>query len=151
MSIVSHQKKIHIKMKEVEDFLQFILDHHLDDRIDISKKMKYGHRFYYITFHIDEEPEESKSGRLRITDSVEVCIDNRNNCIEVGNQHGYNTIVIENEELVKKWTDILEKYIEEDNKSKIDGLLEKTLSKCYNKNLYREYQMKKILPNNESL
>ncbi len=140
-------------MEEVEELLQFLLDHHLDERIDISKKMKFGHRHYYVSFHIDEEPDgDDKFRRLRVSDTVEICIDNRNNCIEIGKYHGSDNVVIESEELVKKWTNILEDFISEDNKIKLEGILEKTLHKCHNKNLYREYQMKKILPkDNESL
>ncbi len=139
-------------MSEVEEYLQFLLEHHFDDRIEISKKMKYGHRFYYVSFHIDEEPDEMKSSRIRVSDTVEVCIDNRNNCVEISKYHGVENVVIEDESLVKKWTEILEKYINIENKSKLEGFLEKTLQQCHNKNLYREYQMKKILPkDNESI
>ncbi len=139
-------------MNEVEEYLQFLLEHHFDDRVEISKKMKYGHRFYYVSFHIDEEPEITKASRLRVSDTVEVCIDNRNNCIEISQYHGVENVVIEDESLVKRWTEILEKYINLENKVKLEGFLEKTLQKCHNKNLYREYQMKKILPkDNESI
>ena len=59
--------------------------------------------------------------------------------------------MIEDSELVKKWSEIIENYIEDNNKDRLSGFIEKTLSKCHNKNLYREFQMKKILPDNESL
>ena len=135
-------------MKEIDDFLEFLIEHSHDDRIIISKKVKFGFRHYYITFNIDEEPD---NGKRRISESVEICIDNRNNCIDVSQHYGDTSIVIEDSELVKKWSEIIENYIEDNNKDRLSGFIEKTLSKCHNKNLYREYQMKKILPNNESL
>jgi hypothetical protein len=141
-------------MKEIDEFLQFLLDHHEDDRIEISKKMKYGHRYYYINFDIDSDPNENNNPNQSFMSrqgSVDITIDNRNKCLEISENGNYDTMVFENEELVNKWSNILEEYVNKQNDIQIKGILEKTLSVCYNKNLYREYQMKKILPDDESL
>lgn len=141
-------------MNEIDDFLQFLFDHNEDDRIEISKEMKYGHRYYYISFNIDEEPEQNANNKNSFNsytrESIDFCIDNRNVCINITQYHEKN-IIIEDEKLVKKWSDILEEYIQKENKERLNGFLEKSLAKCYNKNFYREVQMKKILPDNESL
>lgn len=77
-------------MKEIDEFLSFLLEHESDSRISISKKMKYGYRYYYVNFSIDEKPEEDDNQTIkqklrmyRISDSVEIVIDNRNGCIEI--------------------------------------------------------------------
>lgn len=140
-------------MKAIDEFLQFLLEHSSDNRISISKKMKYGHRYYYLTLNIDESPEDNNGriGRIRFSDSVEIILDNRNSCIEMLYDHGSENIVVEDLELLNKWNDIIEEYINYDISNKTKKVIEKALSDCHEKNLYREYQMKKILPDNESL
>ena len=148
-------------MKEIDEFLEFLIKNENDERISISKKMKYGYRYFYISFHIDEKPEEDKNlqsygtnrafSAYRISDSVEIVIDNRNSCVELLYEHGSENIIIEDTQLVEKWSQILEDYINKDISEKTKSVIENTLSSCYNKNLYREYQMKKILPDDESL
>jgi hypothetical protein len=147
-------------MKEIDQFLQFLLEHESDERISFSKKMKYGYRYYYISFNIDEKPEDdnkknkSYTNSLKsymISDSIEIIIDNRNICIELLHDNGIENIIIEDGELVDKWSDILEEYINKNVSTKVKDVIEKALSSCYNKNLYRTYQMKKILPEDESL
>ena len=60
-------------------------------------------------------------------------------------------IIIEDKKLVDKWSNILEEHINNDVSTKVKGVIEHALSSCYNKNLHRTYQMKKILPEDESL
>jgi len=79
-------------MKVIDEFLEFLLEHESDHRISFSKKMRYGYRYYYINFNIDEKPEEDTSQQIvysqyshgstkslsyRISDSIEIIIDNR--------------------------------------------------------------------------
>lgn len=146
-------------MKEIDEFLQFLLDHESDDRISFSKKMKYGYRYYFINFNIDDKPEEEGKNQsygqslrgYRISDSIEIIIDNRNGCIEMLYDSGTENIIIEDKQLLDKWSNILEEYISKDISTKAKDAIENALSSCYNKNLHRTYQMKKILPDNESL
>ena len=146
-------------MKEIDEFLQFLLEHESDERISFSKKMKYGYRYYYISFNIDEKPEDDTNknqsfGSLRgyrITDSIEIVVDNRNTCIELIYDNSIENIIIEDKKLVDKWSNILEEYINNDVSTKVKNIIENALSSCYNKNLHRTYQMKKILPEDESL
>jgi hypothetical protein len=144
-------------MKEIDEFLQFLLEHESDERISFSKKMKYGYRYYYISFNIDEKPEDDTNknqsfGSLRgyrITDSIEIVVDNRNTCIELIYDNSIENIIIEDKKLVDKWSNILEEYINNDVSTKVKNIIENALSSCYNKNLHRTYQMKKILPDND--
>jgi hypothetical protein len=146
-------------MKEIDEFLNFLLEHESDERISFSKKMKYGYRHYYVSFNIDDKPEDdikkqSYVNSLRgysISESVEIIVDNRNACIELIYDNSMENIIIEDKKLVDKWSLILEEYINKDISKKVKNVLENALSSCYNKNLYRTYQMKKILPEDESL
>lgn len=145
-------------MREIDEFLQFLLDHESDERISFSKKMKYGYRYYYVNFNIDEKPEEEGKNQsfgslrgYRISDSIEIVIDNRNGCVEMIYENGMENIIVEDTHLLNKWSSILEEYINKDISTKAKDVIENALSSCYNKNLHRTYQMKKILPDNESL
>ena len=145
-------------MKEIDEFLQFLLDHESDERISFSKKMKYGYRYYYVNFNIDERPEDDNKKNqsyphslrgYRITDSIEIVVDNRNACVELIYDNSIENIIIEDKKLVDKWSGILEEYINKDVSTKVKDIIENALSACYNKNLHRTYQMKKILPDND--
>ena len=141
-------------MKEIDEFLEFLLEHDYDSRVNIQKKMKYGHRFYQISFNIDEPTEDKTIGGnsnkyYRMSDSLEIIIDNRNECIELVYEHGSSNIIIEDKNMIDKWNVRLEEYINKDLSEKTKSVIENTLSSCYNKNLHRTYQMKKILPDND--
>jgi hypothetical protein len=147
-------------MKEIDEFLEFLMKNESDDRISISKKMKFGYRNYYVNFYIDDEPEDKSKNQnqgyatlraYRIQDSIDIVIDNRNKCIELTYDSGSSNIIVEDEELINKWNVILEEYISRDLSSKTKDVIEKALSDCYKKDLHRQYQMKKILPDDESI
>lgn len=147
-------------MKEIDEFLEFLLQNESDERISISKKMKFGYRNYYVNFYIDDEPEDKTKNQnqgyaalrsYRIQDSIDIVIDNRNKCIELTYDSGSSNIIVEDEELINKWNVILEEYISRDLSSKTKDVIEKALSDCYKKDLHRQYQMKKILPDDESI
>lgn len=139
-------------MEEVDKILEFLFENTEDDRVSIWKKMKYGFRHYYISLYIDSPPDENGkvsrnfgqySTRLLIT------IDNRNNCVEM--EYEDNNIVIEGPEMVGKWTNRFEDYINNSIKEDINIMLETALSDCYRKDLHREYKMKKIFKDDEPI
>ncbi len=141
-------------MDKLNYFIQFLIDHRLDERVNIFKKMKYGYRFYHIEFSIDEDPNPKKTNTnhyLQFRDCVEIIFDNRNKCIEFVSGNEYSPIVIESEEMVQKWSEIIEEIVSENIEEKACDLIEKSISQCFNKNLHRELQMKKILTTNEPL
>lgn len=135
-------------MVELDKFIDFLVEHRKDDRISITKKMKYGFRYFYITLSIDEEPKTDKSNLIspswRFSDSLEIVVDNRNVCIEVIYNNGSSNIIIEDESIVSKWSDQLDKLLNSNLQERLHDVFESTLSSCYNKNLHREYQMRKI-------
>lgn len=135
-------------MEELDDMIAFLIDNRSDNRISLSKKIKYGFRSYFISFSIDEEVNSNtpnKSKRFSFADSLDILIDNRNKCIELTSEGGTSNLIIEDEKLVEKWSTIIDDILSDNINIKVKTLFENTLSSCYNKNLLREYQMKKIM------
>jgi hypothetical protein len=151
-------------MKKIDELIEFLWERRNDDRVNISKDIKYGHRNYYIKMEIDEEPEiidsnsipNTKSGLQSLRgifkgygNTLSIHIDNRNNCIILNYNEG---IVIEDDILVQKWSSIIEEYIVNNNEVLFDTIIDKAFSDCYRKDFHRDWKIKKILPEeNESL
>lgn len=140
-------------MEKIDKFLEFFLDNIDDKRISISKKMKYGHRYYYINFMVDEDPtiQNNQNSIYQYRDNMEIIFDNRNECIEIYGGDESNTIIVEDKLLLEKWSNILEEVVNKDLENRVINIFEKTLNECYNKNLYRELQMKKLFKEDESI
>jgi hypothetical protein len=136
-------------MDKFNELLQFIIDNRKDDRISIYKKMKYGYRHYYVSFYIDEETSSQQTQNplaiYKYGGSMNITFDNRNKSIEIDGGDEDYPIIIEDHELLEKWSSILEEIVNENIEKRIVNIFEKTLEECYNKNLHRELQMKKIL------
>jgi hypothetical protein len=135
-------------MEELDRFLQFLLENIDDRRIHIYKKMKYGFQHFYISFNIDQLDKDGTYGKRNSifhNNSLSIVIDNRNNCIDIDSDSGdVKSIVIEDENFVKKWSIILDEFLNKEITEKISGIIDITLSSCENKNLHRDYKMKKI-------
>lgn len=133
-------------LKELDQFIQFLIDHKSDDGVRISKKMKYGFRYYHLLFVIDDEPEESKNSNhpflARFSGSVEIVFDNRNKCIDLFDHSSDEHIVIEDLELLEKWNDVLEQIVNVDIGARVTRMMESALAACYRKDLHRIYKMK---------
>jgi hypothetical protein len=133
-------------LTELDQFIQFLIDHQSDDRVRISKKMKYGFRHYHLLFVIDDEPEESKNSNhpflARFSGSVEIVFDNRNKCIDLFDHSSDEHIVIEDLELLEKWNDVLEQIVNVDIGVRVTRIMESALAACYRKDLHRIYKMK---------
>jgi len=132
-------------MDKIDKFIQFLFERIDDDAISLSKKVKYGHRYYYLFLNL--EKEESRFG-INLISSMSIIIDNRNKCIEV---NSINELVIESEELVNKWSDIFEEYISNNLDENIQDVINATLSNSKDKSLLREYQMEKILNKDDTI
>ena len=131
-------------MDKFDELLQFIIDNRNDSRITLFKKMRYGCRYYYIDFFIDEDPNKSINNIYDHGTSMNILFDNRNKCIEIDGLNEDRSIIIEDLQLLEKWSNILEEILNENVEKRIVDIFEKTLESCYNKNLHRELQMKKI-------
>jgi len=90
-------------MGELEEFLKFVFENLKDPRVEFYKKMKYGYRHYFINVTL-KYPEDEQ--RNRESKTLQVIIDCRNNCIEIGQWE--EMTVFESSELTQKWASKLE-------------------------------------------
>jgi len=141
-------------MGKLDKFLEFFLEHVDDERISVFKRMKYGYRYYYISFYIDEDPNQSNQNQsygFKYRENLEIIFDNRNECIEISGGDEDHPLIIEDKELLKKWSSILEEVVNKNLENRVTNIFEKSLNDCYNKNLHRELQMKKIFKEDEPI
>lgn len=132
---------------EVDEFITFIMSHKDDERVTIQKDIKFGHRNYWISFDIDTEPkaQASNHGWGTISGRLSIHFDRRNEVIFFSSENtDISTIAIEDKDLLNKWCNILEEYISSNLKTNFREMVEQSLSSCYNKNIHREWKMKKI-------
>ncbi len=138
-------------MSEINKFLNFIKDHLDDERISISKELKFGFRYYNISMVLEQEPRNktSNSPFNNSFSELNIQVDNRNKCIVINNYD--NSVTIENEELVKEWSDIFEEYLNQNLEKDIKDIIHSTMSDTKDKDLYRDYQMEKIFKKDERI
>jgi hypothetical protein len=131
-------------MGKLDDFIKFLFERLDGINISANKKVKYGHRYYYLVarLEIGNTGKVTPFGGLDYS-SISIVIDNRNKCIEMFSNSGEYTI--ESEYLVNKWSEILEKYISDNIEEDIDSIITDFLSSTKDKYLLREFQMEKIL------
>jgi hypothetical protein len=132
---------------EIDEFITFIMSYKNDERVTITKDIKYGHKNYWITFDIDSEPKSIVSNNHwgSISGRMSIHFDRRNECIFFSSDNtDVSNIVIEDKNLLDKWCEIIEDYIASNLKKDFRQMVEQTLSSCYKKNIHREWKMKKI-------
>jgi hypothetical protein len=140
-------------MNEIDEFLTFLYENIEDERIEVSKKMKYGFRHFGINLYLENKESDtiinSSTGQI-LTDSsynsIRILIDCRNNCIELN--VNMDDVVIEDIDLTQKWADLLEEYLNNKLENKVSTLINNGLSKT---DLLREYKLKKIIKEDESI
>jgi len=140
-------------MNEIDEFLTFLYENIEDKRIEVSKKMKYGFRHFGIDLYLENKESDtiinSSTGQI-LTDSsynsIRILIDCRNNCIELN--VNMDDVLIEDIELTQKWADLLEEYLNNKLENKVSTLINNGLSKT---DLLREYKLKKIIKEDESI
>jgi hypothetical protein len=133
--------------EEIDEFITFIMSYKNDERVTITKDIKYGHKNYWITFDIDSEPKSIVSNNHwgSISGRMSIHFDRRNECIFFSSDNtDVSNIVIEDKNLLDKWCEIIEDYIASNLKTDFRQMVEQTLSSCYKKNIHREWKMKKI-------
>jgi len=140
-------------MKEIDYFLTFLYDNIEDERIEVLKKMKYGFRHFGINLYLEDKIDSdttynSSLGKMSLNNysSIHILIDCRNNCIEL--TVNMDDVVIEDIDLTQKWANLLEEYINNKLENKVNTLINNGLSKT---DLLREYKLKKIIKEDESI
>lgn len=134
-------------MIELEDFLEFVLENIEDKRIDFYKKMKYGHRHFYININLKHYQNNlNPIINQRIAGSeiktLSIVIDCRNNCIEFGEWE--NQIVFEDSNLTQKWSNIFEIIYSEKLSEKFNNKIYKFFSEVdpTDRDLPRSWKMR---------
>ena len=135
-------------MNEIDEFLTFLYENLEDERIEVSKKMKYGFRHFGINLYLENKESDtiinSSTGQILTENSsynsIQILIDCRNNCIELN--VNMDAVVIEDIDLTQKWADLLEEYLNNKLENKVSTLINNGLSKT---DLLREYKLKKII------
>lgn len=133
-------------MIELEDFLEFVLENIEDKRIDFYKKMKYGHRHFYININLKHYQNNLNPINQRIAGSeiktLSIVIDCRNNCIEFGEWE--NQIVFEDSNLTQKWSNIFEKIYSDQLSEKFNNKIYKFFSEVdpTDRDLPRSWKMR---------
>lgn len=134
-------------INELDTFISFLYDNIDDDRIRVSKNIKYGFRHYQIEFEIDPDPRQNEMFRQ----ATIINFDNRNQCIEIINHSEEINLVIEDIDTLNKWCPILDEFLNKNIGDKISNAMEKTLHGCHRKDLYRLYKINSIdKPNDEN-
>ena len=136
-------------MKEIDKFINFLYKNIDDDRITLHKEMKFGYRHYHLTMVLEKEDQNSTYNHYN---ELTITIDNRNQCITIYNSY-YDSrqTTIEDEELVKKWTETFESYLSNNLEQDVKKLIHNVMSDVKDKDLYREYQMEKIFKDDEPI
>lgn len=141
-------------MNEIDEFLKFLYENIEDERIEVSKKMKYGFRHFGINLYLENKESDtiinSSTGQILTENSsynsIQILIDCRNNCIELN--VNMDDVVIEDIDLTQKWADLLEEYLNNKLENRVSTLINNGLSKT---DLLREYKLKKIIKEDESI
>jgi hypothetical protein len=135
-------------MNELDLFLTHLFTNIDNEDINLSKKMKYGYRHYYLNVNVEKEEQEDKNSinnsGIYLSGGGDFCItiDNRNKCIDIFSN--FDNIVVEDKDLVDKWTEIFEEYIQTGLETEVGNLINNVFSNSTQKNLLRDYKLKKI-------
>jgi len=136
-------------MEEINKFLTFINENLEDERISVYKEMKYGHRYYYISMLTQSDKNNNIS--YNSYNQLSIILDNRNKCVVVNTTNEERSITIEDEELLNKWSEIFEEYLNQNIDKDIKDMIHSVMSNMSDKDLYRDYQMKKIFKKDEPI
>ena len=115
----------------------------------MNNKEYQHHNYYWFQSQTNKYGTYGKQNSIFHRNSLSIVIDNRNKCIEIESEINDKSLVIEDEEFVNKWSPILDEFLSREITQKISGIIDITLSSCENKNLYRDYKMKKIFKDDE--
>ena len=136
-------------MNELDLFLTHLFTNIDNKDIILSKKMKYGYRHYYLNVNVEKEDKEDKNSinnsGIYLSGGGDFCItiDNRNKCIDIFSN--FDNIVVEDKDLVDKWTEIFEEYIQTGLEKEVVNLINNVFSNSTQRNLLRDYKLKKII------
>lgn len=127
-------------MNEIDDFLSFIFENINDDRFELNKTITDGYRTYSIGIHIEDGNKPINTHNVFSYNNISLKIDTQNKYILLN--VNMDEVLIENSDLVTKWADVCEQYLETQIDHKVNRLINTAL---YKSDLSREYKIKRIL------
>jgi len=137
-------------MKELDEFLTFLFENLEDERIEVTKKMKYGYRHFGVNVYLENIEEDSINHTISSNSSkmftnssynnINIMVDCRNKCIDFN--VNMDEVVIEDDIFTEKWANILDEYLNNRIENKVNELINLALAKT---DLLREYKIKKII------
>lgn len=123
-------------MNELDCFLEYILDDIDSDNIHLYKRIKNGHK----TFTLNISSETINKGINSYSD-INIVIDITSSSLEITSSSELQVVTIESEYLVKKWSNVFEKYLSENLEKEVIGIIGSSFK---NKSLLRDYKLTKI-------
>lgn len=137
-------------MNEIDKFLQFLFKHIDDDRIKISKELNFGVRVYNLNLTLEQEQNENQN--FTTYNELIISIDSEHHSITMYNTYYDNTTTtVESKFLAEKWSNIFEKYLDDNIEKDVKKVINKTMTNVKDKDLFRDYQMEKIFKDDESV
>ncbi len=129
-------------MSDLDGFISFLFKNISDSRVTFTKRMKYGYRYYHISLEVSRSDKDTNGHRDR--KNFMIVIDNRNQCIELGEWE--DTLIVEDHDLVKKWSDIFEDYYQQSLNESLYKSVEDFLSNTgpNDKDFWRQWSMDKL-------
>lgn len=135
-------------MKELDILIEFLLNNKEDSRINISRSVSMGHLIYTIDFTADVGDKKKIAGvswNQYFPKTLTIKIDNKNKCLMLeGSNDSICPIYLKSDELLKKWSDVIEKYLDSRFLKDMESIIEDAFSGCENKDIHREWKMKKL-------
>jgi hypothetical protein len=136
-------------MKEIDKFINFLFKNIEDERVSLSKEIKYGYRFYHLRLVIEKDDPNST---YKYYNELSITIDNRNQCINLYNSYlDDKQTTIEDKDLIEKWNQKFEEYLSNNLERDVKNVIHNTMKDLKDKDLYRDYQMEKIFKDDESI
>lgn len=126
-------------MTELHEFLSFIEDNISDERIHITKRFKYGFKFYHANIGLP-----TTNGR-----TITIYLDTRHKVIDISFDYG-ESLNFESEELCTKWCDILENEYQKRLPQRFDTMVNTFIEETEQtgKDFWRNWTMDRLFGKN---
>jgi len=125
-------------MDDLDKLFKYFIDNINNEDIILNKSIKNGYRRYYIYLNIKNDLDNINLFKYYDTKSIGLTIDLKNKYIELKTSN--KTFIIENEDLVNKYSDILESLYTFNLNDKISN----SINSFFNENISKHSRNWKI-------
>lgn len=127
-------------MQDIDELLEHLFSNIDDENVSLTKRMREGSSVYYLNIKLDTGDNTSKN--CSSYDDFSIVVDSRSNCLDIFSN--IDNIVVESEELCKKWSKVFDDYLSKNLSERLQKMLTDTFSNSPQKSLLRGYKLKKI-------